>query len=81
MRWDDNDEANEETLELAKDYLVLDEGVIALDIAGAEALYPISINKDLFAKAKEYGIPFTIHAGGSDGAESLNMQLNLELKG
>ena len=27
--------------------------------------------KDIFAKAKEYGIPFTIHAGEADGPESV----------
>ena len=71
MRGDNNDEKNEETLELAKKYLVDDGGVVALDLAGAEALYPTSKYKSLFAKAKEYGIPFTIHAGEAAGAESV----------
>lgn len=71
MRGDNNDEKNEETLELAKKYLVDDGGVVALDLAGAEASYPTSKYKSLFAKAKEYGIPFTIHAGEAAGAESV----------
>ena len=51
--------------------MVPDGRVVALDIAGAEALYPTSKYKDLFAKAKEYGIPFTIYAGEADRAESV----------
>ncbi|MGN0342738.1 MAG: adenosine deaminase [Roseburia sp.] len=71
MRGDGNEEANYETLELAKKYLVEDGGVTGLDLAGAEAVYPTSDYAELFAKAKEYGIPFTIHAGEADGAESV----------
>ena len=71
MRGEGNDAENDETLELAKKYLVNDGGVVAVDIAGAEALYPTSKYKDLFAKAKEYGIPFTIHAGEADGPQSV----------
>ena len=77
MRGDGNDEENEETLELAKKYLVDDGGVVALDIAGAEDLYPTSKYKSLFAKAKEYGIPFTIHAGEADGEESVKHAIEL----
>lgn len=71
MRGDGNEEANYETVELAKKYLVEDGGVTGIDIAGAEAIYPTSNYSELFAKAKEYGIPFTIHAGEADGAESV----------
>lgn len=71
MRGEGNEDANLETVELAKKYLVEDGGVTGIDIAGAEALYPTSDYAELFAKAKEYGIPFTIHAGEADGAESV----------
>lgn len=71
MRGDGNEAANYETVELAKKYLVEDGGVTGIDIAGAEAIYPTSDYSELFAKAKEYGIPFTIHAGEADGAESV----------
>jgi adenosine deaminase len=40
MRGEGNEAENEKTLELAKKYLVKDGGVVGLDIAGAEALYP-----------------------------------------
>lgn len=73
MRGEGNDAENTKTLELAKKYLVEDGGVVAIDLAGAEALYPTSRYRDLFAKAKKYGIPFTIHAGEADGAESVRL--------
>ena len=67
MRGEGNEEANYETLELTKKYLVEDGGVTGMDLAGAEALYPTSKYAALFAKAREYGIPFTIHAGEAAG--------------
>ena len=80
MRGEGNDKQNNETLELAKKYLVEDGGVVAIDIAGAEALYPTSNYKDLFSKAKEYGIPFTIHAGEADGPESVKAAIEFGTK-
>ena len=47
------------------------DGVVAVDLAGAEALFPTSKYKDLFAKCKKYGIPYTIHAGEAAGADSV----------
>ena len=75
MRGENNEEENMETVELAKKYLVEDGGVVALDIAGAEALYPTENYRELFAKAREYNIPFTIHAGEADGAESVRLAI------
>ena len=71
MRGEGNEEENRETLRLAEKYLVPDGGVVALDLAGAEALFPTSKYRDLFLEAKEKGIPFTIHAGEADGAGSV----------
>ena len=71
MRGKDTADANFETLELAKKYLVKDGGVVAIDLAGAEALFPTNDYRDLFMRAKEYGVPFTIHAGEADGADSI----------
>ncbi len=73
MRGSGNEAQNEETVELARKYLVQDGGVVAIDLAGAEALFPTANYRDLFAGAKEYGIPFTIHAGEADGAESVRL--------
>lgn len=71
MRGEDTADANFETLELAKKYLVEDGGVVAIDLAGAEALFPTKDYRSLFVRAKEYGVPFTIHAGEADGADSV----------
>ena len=75
MRGEGNEALNEETLRLAKKYLVADGGVTAIDIAGAEALYPTEDYREIFAAAKEAGIPFTIHAGEADGAESVRLAI------
>ena len=71
MRGMNNEKENEETLLLAHQYLSPDHGVVALDLAGAEALYPTRKYKDLFQRAKEFNIPFTIHAGEADDESSV----------
>lgn len=71
MRGGGNDAANYETIELAKKYLVKDGGVVAIDLAGAEALFPTSDYAKFFELARSYNIPFTIHAGEADGAQSI----------
>lgn len=71
MRGENTADANFETLELAKKYLTEDGGVVAIDLAGAEALFPTKDYSALFLRAKEYGVPFTIHAGEADGADSI----------
>ena len=76
MRGEGNEAANEETLELAKKYLVPDGGVVAIDIAGAEGLYPTKNYREIFTKAKEAEVPFTIHAGEADGADSVRDALD-----
>ena len=76
MRGSGNEKANEETAELAGEYVkkrILADGskeygVAAMDLAGAEALYPTYKYKELFKKAADKGIPFTIHAGEAGGS-------------
>ena len=77
MRGDGNEEQNDLTVELAHKYLVKDGGVVAVDLAGAESLYPNTSYKTLFKKVSEYGIPFTIHAGEADGAGSVMEAVNM----
>ena len=76
MRGAGNESANEETLRLAKKYLTRDGGIVALDLAGAESLYPTSDYRELFGRAKESGIPFTLHAGEADGPESVRLAIS-----
>ncbi|MCQ2398483.1 MAG: adenosine deaminase [Sphaerochaetaceae bacterium] len=69
MRGNENQLQNLETVELVKKYL--GKGVAGMDLAGAEALCPTENFEDIFALAKTYGIPFTIHAGEAAGADSV----------
>lgn len=68
----EGDEAtNLETVEIAKKYLTEDGGVVAVDLAGDESRYPTKNYAGIIAKAAEYNIPFTVHAGEADGADSV----------
>lgn len=69
MRGNDNHDENMETVRLAKKYL--GKGVCAIDLAGAEGLYPTKDFEDIFVYANELGVPFTIHAGEADGPSSV----------
>lgn len=77
MRGADNQEENEENLELAWRFLTKDGGVTAVDLAGAEALFPTRDYLELFRRAGEYGIPMTIHAGEADGEDSVRAALEM----
>lgn len=74
MRGSGNEEANRETVLLAPDYL--GRGVCAVDLAGAEALFPTADYEGLFALVRELGLPYTIHAGEADGPESIRCALS-----
>ncbi len=75
MRGNDNKSENRETVRLAEKYLVKTGGVVAIDLAGAEALFPTSDFQDIFSEAQNKNIPFTIHAGESDGPGSIRTAL------
>lgn len=74
MRGEGNEEENLETLRLAEKYL--GQGVCAVDLAGAEGLYPTKNFDGLFQKAREKRVPFTIHAGEADGPDSIRTALS-----
>ena len=67
---------NLETLELAKKYLVEDGGVVAIDLAGARHSFQQKITKH-FCKAREYQVPFTIHAGEAGNAEDVKTAVHM----
>ena len=69
MRGAQNLAANLETVRLAGEYL--GKGVVALDLAGAEALFPTHDFAEVFALARKLDVPFTIHAGEADGPKSV----------
>lgn len=81
MRGKDTSRANLETLILASEYLtdgdIGNEGVVALDLAGAEGLFPTDDYRELFSQAQKLGIPFTIHAGEADGAHSVRTAIDM----
>ena len=51
-----------------------------MDLAGAESLYPTKNFDDLFKKANEFSIPFTIHAGEADGPDSISSAIGFGAK-
>lgn len=74
MRGDDTEEQNLETVCLAKQYL--GQGVVAVDLAGAEALFSTEKFASVFAMAKELCVPYTIHAGEAAGPQSIRTALD-----
>lgn len=66
---------NEESIELAAAYL--GNGIVAADLAGAEALFATENFSSLFAEAQRKDVPFTIHAGEAAGPESIKAALRL----
>ena len=75
MRGADNRALNFDTVEVAEK--LLGKGVFALDLAGNEAAYPNESFYDIFALAKEKGIPYTVHAGEAAGADSVATALEM----
>ena len=75
MRGEDTHAANLETVSVAADFL--GRGVVAVDLAGAEALFPTADYAEEFELAYEKNIPITIHAGEADGPDSVRAALAL----
>ena len=78
MRGDRNHGENLETVRLAAEFL--DKGVCAVDLAGAEALFPTGTFEEEFKLARELGVPCTIHAGEAAGPESVYTALSFGTK-
>lgn len=73
MRGNDTHEKNFETIGIAKKFL--GKGVVAMDLAGAEALFPNELFKKEFEEINKLGIPLTIHSGEAAGSESVSSAL------
>lgn len=78
MRFSNNQKKNMETVKLAKKFL--NQGVVGLDLAGAEGPIPNIQYKPFFDEAKRLGVPFTIHAGEADGPDSIRQALRMGAK-
>ncbi len=88
MRGKDNQEENMETLEIAKEQIEETKKrsaqgenrlprVVAIDLAGAEAIFPTRDYSFIFEAAAKKQIPYTIHAGEADGPESIRAALDM----
>lgn len=71
-------EVNMETVRVVKAYL--GKGVCCLDLAGDEINFPTTDYEDLFAYARQEGVPFTIHAGEAAGPDSVRAALAMGAK-
>lgn len=69
MMRDFSESMNHRIILLAKDYL--GKGVCAVDLVGDEKTHPNCEFEELFGFVREYDVPFTIHAGETDGARSV----------
>jgi len=70
-----SEELNREVIRAAS--LFLGRGVVAVDLAGAEAAFPPELYRDIFAMASERNLPITIHAGEAAGAPSVRTAVEL----
>ena len=75
MRGTDNREANIETVRLTQKYL--GKGVCAVDLAGAEALFPNENFVDVIEYVRSLSLPMTLHAGEALGADSVSSAIEL----
>lgn len=69
-----SEEMNMETIEVA--HKLKGTKVVAVDLAGAEAMHPSSYYARTFDKAKAYGLNITIHAGEATDSEEIMMALD-----
>ena len=64
-----SEEENRRMIRTAREYMGY--GVCAADLAGAEALYPMSEFMELFQETKKLGMPFTLHAGECGSVQNI----------
>lgn len=66
---------NEETLSCAAQ--MRGYGVAGVDLAGREEAYPPQLSRELFRKARELQLPFTVHAGECGSAENVRVSIEM----
>ncbi|MGN1398506.1 MAG: adenosine deaminase [Erysipelotrichaceae bacterium] len=72
-----NDRENRETIEVVKE-LMAEKVVVGLDLAGYENNCDLRQYEYLFKLAKEYNIPYTIHAGEMGNGENVVTALSFQ---
>lgn len=66
-------DTNMKILDTMYDYI--GHGICALDLAGDESIFPNESFYDLFKRAKDMGIPFTIHSGECGSVENVRLAM------
>ena len=74
MRGSDTHKKNFETIKVASKFM--GKGVVAMDLAGAEALFPNEMFSVEFREINILGLPLTIHSGEAAGASSVSSALS-----
>lgn len=69
-----NMQQNLETVRLCREYL--GRGVVGLDLAGAEGIVPLRNFHPVFDLARELDVPYTCHAGDSQGPDTVKDALD-----
>ena len=69
MRKENVHALNMETVDVAR--TLHGKGVVAVDLAGAEALHPTHTFAEEFAAVRQAGVPLIVHAGEAAGAQSV----------
>lgn len=69
-----NMQQNLETVRLCRQYL--GQGVVGLDLAGAEGIVPLRNFHPVFDLARELDVPYTCHAGDSQGPDTVRDALD-----
>ncbi len=69
-----NMDENLETVRLTKEFL--GSGVVGCDLAGAEGIVPLRNFHPVFDLARELNVPFTCHAGDSQGPDTVRDALD-----
>lgn len=73
-----DEHTNLETVEVANKFK--GNKVVAIDLAGPEALYPSTHYINVFNKAKEYGLNIIIHAGEACGSDEIMRSIDMGAK-
>jgi len=69
-----SEKENLQTIEMANEFA--HHKVVAVDLAGAEALHPGSYYKKIYDRAKRYHLNITIHSGEATGSDEVMMALD-----
>lgn len=72
------DAVNRQILDLAREFL--GQGVVGIDLAGAEGMFPLELYAPIYMQAAKEDIPFTLHAGETGSFENIRRSVELGAK-